>query len=43
MGKEKLRRIDDYRLEIPVDYKEGMRTNGIIFVDKELEKELENE
>ncbi len=43
MGREKLRRIDDYRLEVPVDYKEGMKTNGIIFVDRELEKELEDE
>lgn len=38
---EKLKRIDDYRLEVPRDYKPGMRTNGIIFVDRLLEKGLE--
>lgn len=38
---EKLRRIDEYRLEVPRDYKPGMRTNGIIFVDRVLEKGLE--
>src|SRR5208283_3489498 len=40
---EKLRRIDDNRLEVPKDYKLGMKTNGIIFVDKILEQELEPE
>ncbi len=38
---EKLHRIDGTRLEIPRDYKAGMRTNGIIYVDEGLEKELE--
>ena len=38
---EKIRRIDAERIEIPVDYKPGMRVNGIIYVDEGLEKELE--
>jgi len=41
MSLEKLRRIDDTRIEVPCDYKQGMRTNGIIYIDKLLEKELE--
>ena len=41
MSLEKLRRIDEYRLEVPKDYKPGMRTNGIIFADAVLEKGLE--
>lgn len=43
MAIEGLRRIDENRLEVPQNYKPGMRTNGIIFVDEELEKELEKE
>jgi len=27
-----LRRIDDYRYEIPQDYKDGMRTSGVIYI-----------
>ena len=41
MGLEKVRRIDSARIEIPVDYKQGMRVNGIIYVDEALEKVLE--
>ena len=41
MGFEKVRRIDSTRIEIPVDYKQGMRVNGIIYVDEALEKDLE--
>lgn len=41
MPLEKLRRIDDTKLEVPQDYKPGMRTKGIIYVDEVLEKELE--
>ena len=41
MTLEKLKRIDDSRIEIPKDYKSGMRTKGIIYVDHTLEKELE--
>lgn len=43
MSLEKLKRIDDNRLEIPSDFKAGMRTSGIIFVDRNLEKLLEPE
>ena len=41
MSLEKLRRIDDTKLEVPVDYKQGMRVHGIIYVDTLLEKDLE--
>jgi tRNA-splicing ligase RtcB len=41
MDLEKVRRIDSTRIEIPVDYKQGMRVNGIIYVDEALEKVLE--
>jgi len=40
---EKIRRIDENRIEIPTDYKAGMRVKGIIYVDKILEQELEIE
>jgi tRNA-splicing ligase RtcB len=40
---EGLIRIDDRRLEVPRTYKPGMRTRGVIFVDRLLEKELETE
>jgi tRNA-splicing ligase RtcB len=43
MSIEKLRRIDETKLEVPIDYKAGMRTKGIIYVDSNLEKELELE
>ncbi len=36
-----LKRIDENRLEVPGDYKPGMRTRGIIYVDKVLEGALE--
>jgi len=36
-----LKRIDSARLEVPKGYKEGMNTNGIIYVDEALEKGLE--
>lgn len=42
MSVENLRRIDENRIEVPKDYKPGMRTNGIIYADKILEKELES-
>ncbi len=41
MGLEKIRRIDENRLEVPVDYKAGMRTKGIIYLNRHLEEELE--
>jgi len=43
MDMERLRRIDATKLEIPVDYKPGMRVRGIIYVDDLLEKELESQ
>lgn len=43
MSIERLKRIDETKLEVPMDYKEGMRTKGIIYVDSNLEKELEPE
>ena len=41
MTLEKLRRIDGARLEVPVDFKAGMRVHGIIYADSVLEKELD--
>ncbi len=41
MTLEKLRRIDDTKIEVPMDYKQGMRVKGVIYVDTVLEKELE--
>ncbi|MBI5051088.1 MAG: RtcB family protein [Nitrospirae bacterium] len=41
MPLEKLRRINAVKIEVPQDYKPGMRTKGIIYVDEVLEKELE--
>jgi tRNA-splicing ligase RtcB len=43
MTLEGLHRIDSTRLEVPKGYKPGMRTNGIIYVDEVLEKELEKD
>jgi tRNA-splicing ligase RtcB len=40
---EKLRRIDNTRIEIPADYKQGMKVKGIIYVDEILERELETQ
>jgi tRNA-splicing ligase RtcB len=40
---EKLKRIDDTKIEIPSDYKPGMRVKGIIYVDELLEKELDTQ
>jgi tRNA-splicing ligase RtcB len=42
MPVDKVRRIDETRLEVPVDYKPGMRVPGIIYVDHTLEKDLES-
>jgi tRNA-splicing ligase RtcB len=42
MSIEKLRRIDSVRLEVPEDFKPGMRTKGIIYVDGTLEKVLDS-
>ncbi|MGC2062025.1 MAG: RtcB family protein [Thermodesulfovibrionales bacterium] len=40
---EKLRRIDETRVEVPMTYKKGMRVPGIIYVDKRLEQDLETQ
>ncbi len=41
MLSEKLRRLDETRVEVPVAYKRGMRVPGIIYVDERLEQDLE--
>ncbi|MCL0068463.1 RtcB family protein [Thermodesulfovibrionales bacterium] len=43
MGIERLIWLDENRLEVPVVYKEGMRTTGIIYLDRVLEPALEPE
>ena len=40
---EKLRRIDDTKVKVPSDYKQGMRVEGVIYVDDILQKELEDQ
>ncbi len=42
MSIEGLRRIDKNRIEVPRGYKSGMRTNGVIYVDRTLENTLES-
>lgn len=41
MALDNLKRINDTKIEIPIDYKKGMRVKGFIYVDYLLEKELE--
>src|SRR3990172_458118 len=36
-----LKKIDDYRWEIPISYKEGMRVPGIIYTDETLLKAIQ--
>jgi len=43
MTLENLRRIDETKIEIPIDYKQGMRVKGIIYVDETLQKDLEDQ
>ncbi len=43
MDLEKLKRIDNTRIEIPVDYRQGMKVKGIVYVDEVLQKELETQ
>src|SRR4030066_163421 len=43
MTLDKLKRIDETKIEIPIDYKQGMRVKGVIYVDEILEKELETQ
>ncbi len=40
---DKVRRIDDTKIEVPINYKDGMRVGGIIYVDESLENELESQ
>lgn len=39
----KITRIDANKILVPKTYKQGMKTDGIIYVDEQLEKNLENE
>jgi tRNA-splicing ligase RtcB len=41
MTLERLRRIDETKLEVPIDYKRGMRVAGVIYADTVIEKDLE--
>jgi len=43
MTLENLRRIDETKIEIPIDYKQGMRVKGIIYLDEILQKDLEDQ
>ena len=43
MPLEKLKRIDETKIEVPLNYKQGMRVKGIIYVDELLEKDLESQ
>jgi tRNA-splicing ligase RtcB len=38
---EGLHRIDETKVEVPQNFKAGMRTKGIIYVDRALEESLE--
>ncbi|HEX2988509.1 MAG TPA: RtcB family protein [Chloroflexota bacterium] len=40
---ERLVRIDEYRWEIPVDYKPGMRVPGLVYADDRLMKQIKEE
>ncbi|TAN43582.1 MAG: RtcB family protein [Nitrospirae bacterium] len=42
MSLQKLRRIDETRLEVPIDYKKGMLVPGIIYADALIEKDIED-
>jgi tRNA-splicing ligase RtcB (3'-phosphate/5'-hydroxy nucleic acid ligase) len=41
MDVEGIRRIDSTKIEVSQDYAKGMRVKGIIYVDENLERELE--
>lgn len=43
MAVEGFRRISETSIEIPKEYKAGMKVRGIIYVDDVLEKELESQ
>ena len=42
MAVKTVRRIDEYRIEIPENYAAGMRTKGVIYLDGQLERALED-
>ena len=42
-GSKIINKIDDYRWEIPQDYKPGMRVPGLIYADAEMLKHIEKE
>ncbi|MBI2846404.1 MAG: RtcB family protein [Chloroflexi bacterium] len=39
----RLKKIDDYRWEIPADYKEGMLVHGIVYADETMMKTIKGE
>ncbi len=41
MAVENVKRIDPSRIEVPLDYKPGMKVRGVIYVDEVLEQDLE--
>jgi tRNA-splicing ligase RtcB len=43
MGLDRLKRLDANRIEVPADYKQGMRTRGIIYADEVLGADLEKD
>ncbi|MFO7619533.1 MAG: RtcB family protein [Thermoplasmata archaeon] len=38
-----LRKLDDYRFEIPMSYKKGMRTSGVIFADAKMMEQVKKD
>lgn len=38
-----LKKVDDYRWEIPVDYKPGMRVPGLVFADEKMLRQIAQE
>lgn len=38
-----LKKIDDYRWEIPIDYKQGMRVPGLVFADEKMLRQIAQE
>lgn len=41
--KKPLKRLDPYRWEVPIDYKEGMRVPGLIYADDKLMTDIEKD
>ena len=41
--KKPLKRLDPYRWEVPIDYKEGMRVPGLIYADDKLMADIEKD